>query len=191
MKKRTVNPTRVVLAAWLACLSTAGCDPWSSPTGSAGSAGSAGSGAPASLEASLDAYNQCYSGCYTAHTNATNRETCKLDCDGLAEMALGADAKPAARTTYEHLRGCIIDCWENRSLSETNRSTCLLTCNEDAEIEATPAPKRTLEVVPGTVLAPGTQLPPATPPAAPPATPPAAPPATPPAAPPAAPSAAQ
>lgn len=151
MKNRTFHSTRAVSTAWLACLLAAGCDPWSSPPGPA----------PAPpLAASIERYSGCYGGCYTAHTNATNRETCKLDCDGLAEMALGADATPAARTTYEHLRGCIVECWENRALSETNRSTCLLTCAEDAEIEATPTPRRSLEVVPGTVLTPDAQLPP-------------------------------
>lgn len=150
MKRHTVHPIRVALV----CLFAAGCDPWSAP------AGPSGPGAAPPLAASIDTYSECYKGCYTAHTNATNRETCKLDCDGLAEMALRADADPTARTTYEHLRGCVTQCWENRSLNETNRSTCLLTCAEDAEIEGTPAPKRTREVVPGTVLAPGAQLPP-------------------------------
>lgn len=165
MKNRTVHPIRVVLAAGLACLLSAGCDAWTSPTGQSGAA----PGAAPPLTASIDAYSECYSGCYTADTNATNRATCKLDCDALAEMTLGADANPTARTTYEHLRGCIIECWENRSLSETNRSTCLLTCSEDAEIEATAAPKRTLEVVPGTVLDPDAKLPPGVRPASPPA----------------------
>lgn len=151
---RTVQPTRVALAAWLACLLTAGCDPWATPTGPSGP------GAASPLAASIDTYNQCYSGCYTAQANATNRETCKLDCDALAEMALRADADPTARTTYEHLRGCIVACWEDRSLNETNRSTCLLTCTEDAELHGTPAPRKTLEVVPGTVLAPDAELPP-------------------------------
>lgn len=151
MKNRTVHPLRSLLTAGLACLLTVGCDPMSSSTGA---------GAAPPLAASIDAYSQCYGGCYTAHTNATNRETCKLDCDGLAEMALRADADPAARTNYEHLRGCIIGCWEDRSLSETNRSTCLLTCAEDAEIEGTPVPRQTLEVVPGTPLAPDAELPP-------------------------------
>jgi hypothetical protein len=103
MTKRIFSVHRAVGVAGLMCLLVTGCDPWSTPSGSA---------AVTPLAASIDAYNQCYSGCYTAHTIATNRETCKLDCDGLAEMALGADANPAARTTYEHLRGCIVDCWE-------------------------------------------------------------------------------
>jgi hypothetical protein len=171
MKNRTVHTARAVFAACVACLLTTGCDPLSSPSGPSGSGPGPGPGpGPAPpLAASIDAYNQCYSGCYTSHTTTTNRETCKLDCDGLAEMALGADANPTTRTTYEHLRGCIIGCWENRSLSETNRSTCLLTCTEDAEVEATPAPKQTLEVVPGTVLAPDAKLPPGVRPPSPPA----------------------
>ncbi len=151
MTKRTHNTHRFTLTAWIACLFAAGCDPWSSPPASPSTP---------PLAASIETYSQCYGGCYTAHMRATDRETCKLDCDGLAEMALGTDADLTARTTYAHLRGCIIDCWENRSLNETNRSTCLLTCAEDAEIEATPAPRRTLEVVPGTVLAPDANLPP-------------------------------
>lgn len=164
---RAYKTHRVALTAWLACLIAAGCDPWSSPP--TGPSTPTPTPTPTTTPtitptptptASIEAYSQCYGGCYRAHTNATNRETCKLDCDGLAEMAIGADADLTARTTYEHLRGCIIDCWENRSLNETNRSTCLLTCAEDAEIEATPVPRRTLEVVPGTVLAPDASLPP-------------------------------
>ena len=36
----------------------------------------------------IGAYNKCYSDCFTANTNATNRETCKLDCDSLAETGM-------------------------------------------------------------------------------------------------------
>lgn len=147
---------RATLAA-LSLLFT-GCDPWSAPP------------ADAPLATSIEAYSQCYGGCYSAKTSATNRETCKLECDDLAELSLGPAADPATRRNYEHLRGCILGCWDDRTLSETNRSTCLLTCSESAEIAATPAPKQTLEVVPGTVLAPGTELPPGVRPPAPAAT---------------------
>jgi len=149
MSKRTFSVQCAALAVM--CLLAAGCDPWSTAAGPA---------ADVPLAASINAYSECYSGCYTARTNATNRETCKLDCDDLAEMSLGASADPATRRAYEHLRGCLIDCWDNRSLSDTNRSTCLLTCAEGSEIEATPAPRQTLEVVSGTVLAPNADLPP-------------------------------
>jgi hypothetical protein len=151
MTNRTFSVHRAAWAARLLCALVAGCDPLSTSSGSA-------AGAP--LASPIDMYSQCYGGCYTAGTNETNRETCKLDCDGLAEISLGASADPVARRTYEHLRGCLIACWDDRHLSETNRSTCLLTCAEDAEVEATPPPRRTLEVVPGTVLAPDAELPP-------------------------------
>jgi hypothetical protein len=110
--------------------------------------------APAAVEAPIVAYDQCYRECYTAHMNATNRETCKLECDSLAEDDLKTRADPTARREYQHLRGCIIDCWDRHELSETNRETCLLTCDDDAAIALTPPPKRQLEVVPGTVLTP-------------------------------------
>jgi hypothetical protein len=109
---------------------------------------------PAAIEGPIVAYDQCYRECYTAHTNTTHRETCKLECDSLAEDDLKAPADPAARREYQHLRGCFTDCWDRHGLSETNRETCLLTCDDDATIALTPVPKRQLEVVPGTVLTP-------------------------------------
>lgn len=109
---------------------------------------------PAAVEGPIVAYGQCYRECYTAQTNATNRETCKLECDSLAEDDLKTRADPLARREFQHLRGCIIDCWDHHELSETNRETCLLTCDDDAAVALTPPPKRQLEVVPGTVLAP-------------------------------------
>lgn len=109
---------------------------------------------PASSEPKIAAYDRCYRECYTAHTNATNRETCKLECDSLAEDDLGARADPKARALVQHLRGCMMGCWEDTKLSDTNRATCLLTCDDDAAVEGTPPPKAELEVVPGTVLTP-------------------------------------
>ena len=78
----------------------------------------------------------------------------------MVENSLGADADPAARAIYQHVRGCFTGCWEDPGLNETNRETCLLTCNDDAALAVTAPPKQALEVVPGTVLAPGTALPP-------------------------------
>jgi hypothetical protein len=156
-------PAASLLALGLVLLG--GCDETSlSPSGAAAVAfdGKAAPGvAPpaASIEAAITAYDQCYSGCYTAHTNATNRETCKLECDSLAEDSMGALADPAASTMQQHLRGCLLDCWDTDKLSETNRSTCRLTCVDDAVIATTPLPKQTLEVVPGTVLTPDVPLP--------------------------------
>lgn len=108
----------------------------------------------AASEKPIVAYDRCYRECYTAKTNATNRETCKLECDSLAEDDLRARADPAARVMQQHLRGCLLGCWDDPKLSETNRETCLLTCGDDAEVAVTPPPKQELEVVPGTVLTP-------------------------------------
>ncbi len=119
-----------------------------------------GGAATTSRVQAIAGYDRCYRECFTARTSATNRETCKLDCDGLAEDGLGASADPAAREAYRHLRGCITDCWEDPKLSATNRETCLLTCTDDAVVAVTAPPKQTLEVVPGTVLAPDAELPP-------------------------------
>lgn len=101
----------------------------------------------APLRVAIAAYDQCYGGCFTAHTNATNRETCKLECDSLAEDGMGALADPGARGAYEHLRGCLLDCWDSAALSETNRSTCRLTCMDSAEVLGTPKPAH--ELTPG------------------------------------------
>ena len=100
------------------------------------------------------AHSECYRDCYADDLTASNRETCKLECDSLAEDDLGARADPKARALVQHLRGCMMGCWEDSKLSDTNRATCLLTCDDDAAIEGTPPPKAELEVVPGTVLTP-------------------------------------
>ena len=127
----------------------------------------------------IGAYNKCYSDCFTTNASATNRETCKLDCDSLAETGMDSLKDEASKTTYQttwkNLRGCITGCWEDKKLNETNRSTCLLTCSDAAEISAVPVPPP-----PGMVPVP---QPPATPPVTttPPATTPPA--TTPPAAP--------
>ncbi len=113
-----------------------------------------------SRDKGIASYDGCYRGCFTAQTNATNRETCKLECDSLAEDELGARGEIGASDLYQHLRGCLLSCWEDPKLSDTNRETCLLTCTSDATVESTTPPKQALEVVPGTVLAPGASLPP-------------------------------
>jgi hypothetical protein len=119
-----------------------------------------GGPAAAPREQAIAGYDQCYRECFNARTSETNRETCKLECDGLAEEGLGASSDLAAREVHRHLRGCLIDCWEDTKLSATNRETCLLTCTDDAAVAFTTPPEQTLEVVPGTVLAPDAQLPP-------------------------------
>jgi len=92
----------------------------------------------------IGAYNKCYSDCFTAGSNATNRETCKLDCDSLVEAGMDGLKDDASKATYKStwttLRTCINGCWGDRKLNETNRATCLLTCSDNAEITAMPVP---------------------------------------------------
>jgi len=115
----------------------------------------------------IGAYNKCYSDCFTAHTNATNRETCKLDCDSLAETGMDTLKDEASKTTYDTtwktLRGCITGCWEDKKLNETNRSTCLLTCSDSAEISAVPVPPPP-GLVPSVPVGPAGNPPSSTPP---------------------------
>ncbi len=131
----------------------------------------------------IGAYNKCYSDCFTAHTNATNRETCKLDCDSLVEAGMDSIKEPAAQETYKTtwttLRTCINGCWGDKKLNETNRATCLLTCSDTAEITAVPVPQNPgtagtppatgtppgllpVKTTPGKVVPPTTGTPPAT-----------------------------
>jgi len=104
------------------------------------------------------AYNDCYSGCFSARTSATNRETCKLDCDSLAETGMDTltdePSKATYKQTWQTLRGCVTLCFEDKKLNATNRQTCLLTCSDEAEVEA-------LNHLPGAMGMPGT---PGTPP---------------------------
>ena len=98
------------------------------------------------------AYNECYSGCFSARTSATNKETCKLDCDSLAETGMDTltdePSKATYKQTWQTLRGCVTQCFEDKKLSATNRQTCLLTCSDEAEVEA-------LNKLPGAMAMPG------------------------------------
>ncbi len=112
----------------------------------------------------IGAYNKCYSDCFTTGQNATNRETCKLDCDTLVETGMDTLKDEASKTTYKNtwttLRTCINGCWGDRSLNETNRATCLLTCSDAAEVSAVPPPDAKMVPVPGTPITPPTGTPP-------------------------------
>ncbi len=91
----------------------------------------------------IASYEGCYRECFNADTNATNRETCKLECDGLAEQSLEDRANPAEKAMFHRLRGCLLACWEDASLSATNRETCLLTCSDNAAVAVTPPSRNT------------------------------------------------
>lgn len=105
----------------------------------------------------IGAYNKCYSDCFTAGSNATNRETCKLDCDTLVETGMDTLKDEASRATYKTtwttLRTCINGCWGDRKLNATNRATCLLTCQDAAEVAALPPPEAQTPT-PGTAITP-------------------------------------
>lgn len=85
-------------------------------------------------------YSACYSACFSERASATNRETCKLNCDSVAETALealkGAPPKDAFMKTLGSFNGCVNACYDDKSLNETNRATCVLTCQDNAELAA-------------------------------------------------------
>jgi hypothetical protein len=89
-------------------------------------------------------YSTCYSACFSERASATNRETCKLNCDTVAETALesiktGAPPKGSFMRALAGLNGCINACYDDKSLNSTNRATCVLTCQDNAEIAAAAA----------------------------------------------------
>jgi hypothetical protein len=86
-------------------------------------------------------YSTCYSACFSERASATNRETCKLNCDTVAETALegiktGAPPKDAFMKTLTTFNGCVNACYDDKTLNATNRATCVLTCQDNAEIAA-------------------------------------------------------
>lgn len=88
-------------------------------------------------------YSGCYTDCFTERASATNRETCKLTCDAAAEATIegmkGAslDSFKAATTSFT---ACVNACYADKSLSSTNRATCVLTCQDAAEVAASAPP---------------------------------------------------
>lgn len=89
-------------------------------------------------------YGRCYSDCFSEKAIATNRETCKLNCESLADAAreglAGAPSKDVLMKTLAPLNGCVNACYEDKTLSDTNRETCLLTCRDVADVAAAPPP---------------------------------------------------
>jgi hypothetical protein len=96
--------------------------------------------APADLPAVVHDYGQCYSGCFAERVRATDRETCKLNCGVLATAARealpGAPPQDVLDKRLASLAGCVNACYDDGSLSETNRETCLLTCRDVADVAA-------------------------------------------------------
>jgi hypothetical protein len=84
-----------------------------------------------------------YSGCYTdcvSEKKATNRETCKLTCDDAAEAAIesmpGGPSKEKFKAAAASFTSCVNSCFADKSLNSTNRATCVLTCQDAAEVAA-------------------------------------------------------
>jgi hypothetical protein len=101
---------------------------------------------------------ECYQSCYTGHLTDTNRESCKLQCDAAADVALTSSHVFAAAQVRTHLSGCLADCWEGPALKATDRETCLLTCTDGAETEATPVRNAVCTAVEGSFVAYGAQF---------------------------------
>lgn len=89
-------------------------------------------------------YGTCYAACFDEKSSATNRETCKLNCESVAEAAAdalpGAPPKHMVMKSVATLHGCIDLCHEDAKLNATNRETCILTCQDAAEVGITAPP---------------------------------------------------
>lgn len=83
-------------------------------------------------------YSGCYSGCFKETGSATNRETCKLNCDSVAESALEGLTGGPPRGKFQEAIGsftsCVNSCYADKTLNRTNRETCVLTCQDTAEV---------------------------------------------------------
>lgn len=115
----------------------AGSDLLPTPTGpSNGTKPSAGP----DITAVVRTYSGCYTDCFTERASKTNRETCKLTCDAAAEATLdgmpGAPSKDVFKAATASFTGCVNACYADKSLNATNRATCVLTCQDAAEVAA-------------------------------------------------------
>lgn len=92
------------------------------------------------IAAVVRTYSGCYTDCFTERASRTNRETCKLTCDAAAEATLegmpGAPSKDVFKAATASFTGCVNACYEDKSLNATNRATCVLTCQDAAEVAA-------------------------------------------------------
>lgn len=101
---------------------------------------------PVDVPGVVKAYSGCYAACFSEKGPATNRETCKLNCDATAETGIegiaGAPPKDAFMKTLSAFNGCVNACHDDKTLNATNRETCVLTCQDAAEVAAaSPAAK--------------------------------------------------
>ncbi|HEY8377958.1 MAG TPA: hypothetical protein VIK91_15785 [Nannocystis sp.] len=99
--------------------------------------------APTDIAGVIRSYSGCYTDCFTERASATNRETCKLNCDAAAEAS--AESIPGAsleslKAATASFTSCVNACYADKSLSATNRATCVLTCQDAAEVAASSPP---------------------------------------------------
>ncbi|MCA9714187.1 MAG: hypothetical protein H6713_34500 [Myxococcales bacterium] len=90
------------------------------------------------------AYASCLSECHEGDASATDRETCALTCEQVADT--GADelgerepkalVKRALPEVKRSLAACVGECDGDRKLSVNDRATCKLTCSGSAEVLA-------------------------------------------------------
>lgn len=96
-------------------------------------------GSPTDVAAVVRSYSGCYTDC-VSEKKATNRETCKLTCDDAAEAAIesmpGGPSKEKFKAAAASFTGCVNSCFADKSLNSTNRATCVLTCQDAAEVAA-------------------------------------------------------
>lgn len=92
------------------------------------------------IAAIVRTYSGCYTDCFTERASKTNRETCKLTCDAAAEATIegmpGAPSKDTFKAATASFTGCVNSCYADKTLSSTNRATCVLTCQDAAEVAA-------------------------------------------------------
>lgn len=104
-----------------------------------------GPGAGPDVATVVRTYSGCYTSCFTERASKTNRETCKLNCDASADALMEGTAADPSRAAFKAATtsfiGCVNACYDDKSLNSTNRATCVLTCQDAAEIAATPTGK--------------------------------------------------
>lgn len=96
-------------------------------------------GSAPDIAAIVRTYSGCYTDCF-AERSKTNRETCKLTCDAAAEATIegipGAPSKDTFKAATASFTGCVNSCYADKTLNSTNRATCVLTCQDAAEVAA-------------------------------------------------------
>ncbi len=94
--------------------------------------------APASASAAevVGALNQCMQSCAATPSLRTNKHTCALTCEVVADTAIDAltpEQAFQADATLTWRDACFASCEGDSSLSRNDKQTCLLTCADTSE----------------------------------------------------------